>query len=362
MDVCTMGAKLEDGMYKDRFMFQEDFRLMISNAKRYNTPGSFAHNEAIALETFFEKRLCFLFRPIVANVIVEWAVINKTLEAADRARPVSVPLAPNPVVNTAVHRVLAAPSPNVAPESSTSASTINYKPRKSSAPSTLPQPTSARAVIKLKVGSQDTVTESSLQSSIKSKKPKGIDSLATSLLDSPSGPPPPYVDDGSHDILQEVLAIEREKELRQRAHLDKERLVVNTIIGKRKKDNEVDEEEILRLATPVKKERATPPVVSTSKPQAVPSITPSSRPSIKSKKEKVIQPSRSSSKHSPVPSAKGKEKEPIFSNNSDGGRKAAHGMPINEKKCKDLLKALLKVPESLIFRQPVDAVRDGCPT
>lgn len=64
MDLCTMGAKLEDGMYKDRFAFQEDFRLMISNAKRYNTPGSFAHNEAIALETFFEKRpYFFLFSP-----------------------------------------------------------------------------------------------------------------------------------------------------------------------------------------------------------------------------------------------------------------------------------------------------------
>ena len=58
MDLSTMGAKLEEGMYQDRFGFQADFRLMISNAKRYNTPGSFVHNEAIALETFFEKRTC----------------------------------------------------------------------------------------------------------------------------------------------------------------------------------------------------------------------------------------------------------------------------------------------------------------
>jgi len=56
MDLCTIGAKLEDGMYKSRSAFQEDFRLMISNAKRYNMPSSFAHIEAIALETFFEKR------------------------------------------------------------------------------------------------------------------------------------------------------------------------------------------------------------------------------------------------------------------------------------------------------------------
>jgi len=63
MDLCTMGAKLGDGMYKDRFAFQEDFRLMISNAKRYNVPGSFAHNEAIALEIFFEKRPYSFFLP-----------------------------------------------------------------------------------------------------------------------------------------------------------------------------------------------------------------------------------------------------------------------------------------------------------
>ena len=61
MDLCTMGAKLEDGMYKDRFAFQDDFRLMVSNAQRYNVPGCFAHNAAIALETFFEKCLCYTY-------------------------------------------------------------------------------------------------------------------------------------------------------------------------------------------------------------------------------------------------------------------------------------------------------------
>lgn len=56
MDLSTMGAKLEEGMYKDRFAFQADFRLMINNAKIYNLAGSFVHNEAIALESFFDKR------------------------------------------------------------------------------------------------------------------------------------------------------------------------------------------------------------------------------------------------------------------------------------------------------------------
>lgn len=51
-----MSAKLDGGLYKDRFAFEADFHLMINNAKQYNAPGSYAHNEAIALETAFDKR------------------------------------------------------------------------------------------------------------------------------------------------------------------------------------------------------------------------------------------------------------------------------------------------------------------
>ena len=50
-----MHAKLESGQYKDRFAFEADFRLMVNNAKTYNMPGSFAHNETLALESFFDK-------------------------------------------------------------------------------------------------------------------------------------------------------------------------------------------------------------------------------------------------------------------------------------------------------------------
>lgn len=55
MDLSTTGAKLEEGHYKNRFAFEADFRLMITNAKQYNVGGSYAHTEAIFLETFFEK-------------------------------------------------------------------------------------------------------------------------------------------------------------------------------------------------------------------------------------------------------------------------------------------------------------------
>lgn len=51
-----MGAKLEAGMYSDRFAFQNDFALMVDNAKEYNIVGSYAHNIANTLQTVFDKR------------------------------------------------------------------------------------------------------------------------------------------------------------------------------------------------------------------------------------------------------------------------------------------------------------------
>lgn len=54
-----MSAKLEEGLYKDRFAFQADFKLMVANAKLYNMVDSYVHIEAIALEIFFEKRAYF---------------------------------------------------------------------------------------------------------------------------------------------------------------------------------------------------------------------------------------------------------------------------------------------------------------
>lgn len=50
-----MGAKLDQGMYKDRAAFEQDFRLMISNAKLYNAPRSYPYDEASKLEAYFEK-------------------------------------------------------------------------------------------------------------------------------------------------------------------------------------------------------------------------------------------------------------------------------------------------------------------
>lgn len=56
IDLNTMGIKLSQGMYKDRFAFEADFRLMIRNAKTYNSPDTYVYNEGAALEQFFDTR------------------------------------------------------------------------------------------------------------------------------------------------------------------------------------------------------------------------------------------------------------------------------------------------------------------
>lgn len=331
MDLSTMGAKLEEGMYKDRFAFQADFRLMISNAKRYNTPGSFVHNEAIALEIFFEK---------------QWTIINKTLEANDKAHPHIVDAQPAPRVLPPVPKAF--PSPP--------------------SPVSVPVASSSRPTIKLKVNSQSTDEHSS---NTRSRKPKVVESNSA---DAPAvdPPPPPYVDDGSHDILQEVLAIEREKdERRQRSTSEKakDKVAINGAPSKRKKgDALVDEDDILALATPLKKERPSPPGPSSSvaKVKVVPSIT---KPPVskKTKKDKPVEPTTNPS-DAPRISVKGKEKEvvstPVPSSQPPKLKKptAVPATPINEKKCKDILKALQKLPEAAIFARPVDPILDGCPT
>jgi len=304
-------------------------------------------------------------------VVAEWTVINKTLEVAeDKARPAPVVVEPPKPAPKPAPRILppvpkAFPTPPAMPP-------VLQRP-KPLEPAPVPAASSSRPTIKLKVGSQSKAPERPPERSQpvpkpQKKKPKLSDSPSSLVLDAPPGPPPPYVDDGSHDILQEVLAIEREKnEQRQRSHVEKEKPATSAASGKRKITGDIDEDEILSLATPAKKERPSPPGPSSSKPLVVPPTVPKPTiPSIKVKKEKPIESSRpSSAHHSPVPSVKGKEREvalPVPPVASNKVRKPAQATPIQEKKCKELLKNLVKMPESLIFRQPVDPIRDGCPT
>jgi len=123
---------------------------------------------------------------------------------------------------------------------------------------------------------------------------------------------------------------------------------------KRKKTelSDEDDDEILRHATPSKKERRSP-------------VTPPAEPDIrhKSKEEK---PPDSSASRLPADtlriSTKGKEREVDVTPSKPKKPSDTEPTPINEKKCKDLLKTLLKLPDASIFSRPVDPVIDGCPT
>lgn len=304
-------------------------------------------------------------------VCSEWSIINKTLEAADKAHPPPPPPAPTPPAKMAAphvpkptHRILTS-APNVAP------SPARPSPVRLSVPPTHatvepPTASSSRPMIKLKVGSNvKPTTDKAAPPTVKpmKRKPKPD---SPPVLDAP---PPPYIDDGSHDILQEVLAIEREQNER---HRNPERSIAQATSNKRKKLGALDEEEILELASPAKKERPSPSGPSLNakshknSPAPLPAPAPIPKPldqPSKPKKEKPVEPAKPMVVDTPpLPSLKGKEKETSVPAQQNKPRKATQTTPINVKKCKDLMKVLLKLPESAIFLRPVDVVLDGCPT
>lgn len=234
-------------------------------------------------------------------------------------------------------------------------------------PPLAPVASTSRPTIKLKVGSQvkaDTVPK--VTQKPRARKPRDPEGSSTEepIVDAP---PPPYVDDGSHDLLQEVLAIERQEKTRHRSVSDKDKVVVNGSSGKRKMVDLVSDDDLLILATPSKKERPSSAETSASSSTipklAIPPPAPKAGPS-KPKKEKNAVPSISLHVDKPRTSAKGKEREIISEPVASKAKRpsSAQATPINEKKCKDLLKVLQRLPEAAIFLRPVDPVADGCPT
>ncbi|KAL4266270.1 Transcription initiation factor TFIID subunit 2 [Pleurotus pulmonarius] len=325
MDLSTMGAKLGSSKYKDRFAFEADFKLMISNAKTYNSVGSYAHNEAIAFEIFFEK---------------QWTRMNKTLES--KAPPPNQAKVLEPPV-----RHIPPPVPFVAPPPPP-------PERKATEP--------PRPIIKLKVTPQQSRPAEPLPPKVapklKVRKPKALE------------PPPPYVDDGSHDILQEVIAMEREKdeERFQRQRLqqlekERERLSMELASSSKRKKDILDDDDIVRSATPAKREKPSPgpsSIVPHSKPAPHVHVTPKvPMPAKKKATEAPPKPHRAEST-----SSKGKEKEVAPAPTPAKPKKppVVQATPINDKKCREILKTLKKLPEAVIFLRPVDPILDGCPT
>ncbi len=309
---------------------------------------------------------------------IEWIIINKTLEAADKAHPPPPPPVVKPTHRIIPHTPASYPSINSSAPASRHATPTPTAQHSNDIPAAS---SSSRPMIKLKVGSQSKNAERPPQQPApkpKKSKAKPSDSPTSLVLDAP----PPYVDDGSHDILQEVLAIEREKnEQRQRSVSEKDKPITSISSGKRKKSDLV-EDDILALAAPSKKERPSPAEPSTVKHQpqvqSTSSVSKSSVPSIKFKKDKSANVQRPYTEAA-VPSVKGKEREiqgvpspaPALVSTpmptpavvpAQPKRKNVQTTPINEKKCKELLKLLTKVPEAEIFMRPVDPLLDGCPT
>ena len=217
--------------------------------------------------------------------------------------------------------------------------------------------------LKLKLGAQ-ALPNGEGSKPPKPKKPRKV--KATDM------PPPPYIDDGSHDLLQEVIAIE-----------ELEKSPNKSASSKPRKHVELDaDEELLSLASaepahptyersevPVEKHFTPPPPPVPAPVHASPKPAPAP-PKAKRPTEKAIH---------PLPSVKGKEKEaeyvppppvPHVPHVASGPATKPKGStppiqtstPINEARCRDVLKTLVNMPQSFIFREPVDPVRDGCPT
>ncbi len=193
----------------------------------------------------------------------------------------------------------------------------------------------------------------------KGRKPKPIEPI-----------PEPVVDDGSFDLLEEVIAIEREKEKlvaskKQRPFAASPEA---TAPVKRKKDllDELEEdEEILALASPSKKPSKSPQPGANEKEWRATSPAKFSG-SIKIKKPPIPAPEHTASPEVKPPAesrqptkGKGKEKEVVP---PPAKSSVTPETPINKAKAREVLKILLKLPEAAIFSRPVDPIQDGCPT
>ena len=185
-------------------------------------------------------------------------------------------------------------------------------------------------------------------------------------------PPPPYIDDGSHDLLQEVIAMEE----MGREH--------TASPGKRKAVDLDADDELLGLAVdndvkpiipkaPIVEHRPEPiappkqePESSVRKGKPKPKETPASTPMPMPKRVTEV-----SAPNSRPGSSKGKEKEGSAPPRTATPPKVKHSAsppvgpkastPVNEKKCRDIIKNLAKLTEYGIFSRPVDTVMDGCP-
>jgi transcription initiation factor TFIID subunit 2 len=143
---------------------------------------------------------------------------------------------------------------------------------------------------------------------------------------------------------------------------------------KRKKtlDAIFSDDDILASAAPLKK-RPSPLLGATTGGPSTPSPAPSQLQrngssvllKLKAPKPAPSPPTLPHPEPSPPsePIRNGKGKEPEVRGASVGPKpKVPASAAVNVKRCKDVMKTLQKIPDSVIFARPVDPIADGCPT
>lgn len=337
-----MSVKLQNGSYRNRQDFEADFRLMIKNCKTYNSEGTFAHGEAVGLGAYFEKGWLSELRgmKVLLRRFIVWAKINATVASAEKAAPRSEPV---PVSAPMV----ASPEP------------IEILATQPAAPK-----------LKIKLGSGQAAAEPVTNTEKVPKVPKAKASKPrlSSKARATDMPPPPYIDDGSHDLLQEVIAMEelsnqtpkKEPKHRRAVELDPEDELLILASPSRDEDSAIEpkpQEQIIAPPAPVSIVPAKPTPAPTS--LRINKSVERVKPIIDKGKEKD-RTQISASMPAPIPVvAPQKRKTPPTAQVRASGQIST---PVNEIRVRDVLKVLMNMPQSIIFNQPVDPIRDGCPT
>lgn len=254
---------------------------------------------------------------MIISWILEWERINKTLAAADKAMPIVATTEPSPPPE--------APPPEVEED----IDAMILQEIAETPPPLPPPPPPPRQTIKLKVNGHANGTGPPRPSQ-QSKPPKALKPKP------PAAPPPDSDDDdGAKDLLEEVLAMEEEQKQEKKSKAPR---LTMSIPRKERSSEDLRSQEVAPVAGP-SRSAPTPSTLKIKKP-----VNGHGPQSSKGKEREVIRPT-------PTPSPS------KYRNGS-----SAEGTPIAEKKCREILKKLVVMPQALLFRQPVDAELLGCPT
>lgn len=359
-----MSHKLNAGLYKDRFAFRDDFKLMISNCYIFNgtesLPGKLAHT----FDVYFDK---------------QWERANATLEQLRLRAGVPATEEPLPAVNghteapqtvpqqpPAVEEHFVAPQPPAAPVAA--APPIPAAPRPSfnlklklstsSAPKHVSPPQPTPPVVEASPADPTKPSDTRQPSVGPAASPRETPRLPSVSREMSRGPSMSRDSRSSSPAVPLAVAAP--------AAVSKPKFKFTT----KPKPEPVDDEFIAPL----------PP--SRPSPQQSPAPRASVEP-VQSKPKKIrlsIGGHGASSSQSPAPLPT-PTPPPVTSapaTNGSHGRNGSHSeprppaqsaaaggeghFPVNVKKMSALLKKIISMDESYFFRRPVDPIADGCPT